>query len=709
MNGVRTGNWAIIAVCAALALGSGCKKKEQTAPVAPPSPATVEAPSTPAANQAAALSRIPADALAIAVASGPKELLAKLGRAEVVAALGDTYTKAAAMVALEMGRDLMDPGTWAEIGIDASGPVGIVWLGMEEETGAAFVSVSDAAKLRRYLEDYGAKLHDELQVLVPGDPVVLRPSREQDLAFVIASDSAFLVFGDHGREETEQAARRIASQKKEGSLAAAPAFTGALDQLAFGSDVTLWLDTPSVVSKVRGLMMPASELNDLTRRRDEAKAAGDAEEAARLTEQLAEELKWAEQSKNRREGEAALLEAAFGGLGPIAIGGQIEGPALRLKATSPLKKGSVLARGLRNGAGSPTLLRALSGPPLVAFAGTVDPAVALEFTRLLARADGDDLDDGLRELKQETGIDAATDVLPTLSGEAGFALTGRPDEIMAAHGREFERAIGFTATFGVKDEEALRASLVKLWASRAFASIASVDKPNGSARLAIPEWRDVHVAIVDKTLVVTTDPDAFGRVQKGGRGAWLDAEGNAALGAAIGAEGPAAMMIYDNRMMGMVFMALDFGDWAESGVSAPENPSPEWNKALAAYKAAKKEEAQLRDKVDALELKLIDAALGGIGFTVASARVAGDRLDFTGAQVVGGASVPAAAAEAARQLAEGIPLLEEHNKKRWEASERAQELRSKLTYLAEPDDGGAGHERDLDPGPMDAIKEIQAP
>lgn len=656
-----------IALACVLALGIWSCKKDTPTPQ-PPAQAQGLAASKPAASDAAVLARIPADALAVVLGASPKDLAEKLGRTKVTDALGLTYAKAAAAITLFSGHDLLDPAAWAGFGVDPDAPFGFAWLHARDEAIAVFFTLKEPQKLITFVKGLMARAGGGEPIeQKEGDVTLVYAERDPEAVLVVAPDSAFLVISDRGGEEGMRHARRVATQRRDGSLLASDRFKGALSGLAFGRDATVWVDTQALVAAVEADLADRGE-KPVEMPSDDAWAK---EHKARMD---AENERWSK----RQQAELELLRQLVGGFDGLALGLEVEGPALNLKAWGRLKEGTLLARGLKGAKGAPAVLRSLADRPMFAAAGTVDPAVAMEVVRLFARADGEDLDQVFGELKG-VGVDVPGAVWPLLDGRVGFAFTADLAAIYADPKENVSRKFGMTFTVGVKDPAKAKEALNSVWKVSEISELVTVE--GDRARVKVPDWHDVHVGVVGDTVLITSDPGAFERLAAGAARLLTSLEGTP-VGQALSTPEPSAMMLYDHRLAGLLFLLFQ-GSWPEPDVTLPDDASPEQKKLLAQYQAAKKTLADLEKRREDAQLRLGDRIFSTVGVLAASGNVQGGAFVARGAQVMP-APIPDAAATIAKSVVELIEQDEASRRERWTAQDRADELRRALADLPEP-------------------------
>jgi hypothetical protein len=494
-----------------------------------------------------------------------------------------------------------------------------------------------------------------------GNATLLSSSRERETVLVLASGGAWLVISDRGGEPAMRHARRIAELGKEASLAGSARFGKALDALASGGHATVWVDTRALTAAYR------SHLEE--RRAEPPVDPGDAEAAAR-------EREWKARWEKRSEAEFALFDGLIGGFDAVAIGFDITGAGVRMKAWGGLREGSLLARGLKNGAGVPPVLRSLEARPLFAAAGAVDTAVAMEALALLARADGDELDEGLDEARRELGIDVRADLVGALDGRIGFAITGDLAKIMES-GDDPERHFGGSLTLGVSDPAKVKATLDKLWAARGVSRLVTVAGPGERARIAVPRWRDVHVGVVGDVLLATTDPAAFERLGQEGRAGLIDAEAEGPAKDVLRAADPAAVMWYDHGLAALLLSAFRF-DWDDGPIPLGEDATDAQKSAHAEYVAARNRANELKKQWQAVEDRAAREVTRRLGILAASARVEEGAVVVRAAQVMGADTLPNAAATIARTVVESQEQLDRLRREMWQAEDSANMLGRRL-------------------------------
>lgn len=673
---------AVAALAATMALG-GCKKSApapvERAPLAVAAPAAL-AKSHSVIADAKALDRLPKGTLALAVFGNPADLVARLGRAEVAEALGTTWVKAVAASTLMIGANLLDPAGWGSIGVDTAAPVGIAWLGARDETAVVFVTLKDPAAFRSFVDGLAAKEHDALVAEEVGGVTLLRAGREDDGALVLGKEAAWLVISDGGGGAALRHARAIATlENKADSLAADPRFRSmAVEKLEFGKDAAAWVDVQAVIAAIREASqrpLGGDEPDYLQQELDDAKASGDTERLERAKAALEREQSWRAERAKLREAENAAIEQLFGGIDGLAVGAEIDGGAIRLRAVAPLRAGTLLARGLHNSPGALPLERVLGQRPLVMLGGTVDPAVALEATALVASADGGDIEEIFDLARSELGVDTRGALVPALDGRVGIAMTADLDAVRAAKDDDVERLFGGALVLGLSEPAKMRGILDALWKQPVVQGHVTVDADSGRATMHPAHWRDIHVAVVGDVLVITTDRGDLDRAAGTGKGAI--AEGGGVVAEVAGAEGGAIVGLYDHRILGWLLGSIRF-DFGDQEVEPGESDSPERKQKIAAYQAARKRADALRDKREDVQMRAIMDVTRSIGVLVAEGRVDGAAIVATGALVTGHGSVAEASGSIAKVTLVSVQQGDAIREELWKAEDEARAIRDEL-------------------------------
>ncbi len=596
----------------------------------------------PALLEAGALRLLPPDTLFVMGLGDPLGVMDDLGRERVVARFPQEYGELSAGVREATGHDLLDPGQWPRIGIDPHGPMGFAWLDLGDETFAFFVTLTDAAALEAFLTQMSAKDGHPLSAETVGDARILHPPRDPELQLVLRSGQAVLVISDEGGPEAIAAARRVALQDADESLAAQDGFRGAMDALAFGAAGALWLDARRLLETLLAAEEAAPvrwEQQEYDRGRNEGLPA---DILAALREQLSEERRWRDEYEQRRLGQRALLDALVASAGSLTLGVELDARALRLRSVADLPRTSLLGRLVRPGDGVPLLVRALGDVPVYLGTARFDMDAVLDAIELLVAADGGDMAEVRRDFREELGLDFDQDLVAAFDGELGIAFTGGFGA--ASDPVAFFQALGGALVLGVRDEGKARALVERLVAEPDLAQLVA-RTPDGGWRIDVPFWRPLHLALAGGALILTTDEGFVGRARSGAAGPWFAASAGSPVGALLRDDRAAAVYVADLSVMKLWVGSLRAGMVAGATAPLPE-PAPGAAEPSAKERQIRRTMAELdsaiQERSESMErarTAAMERLIGLIGTTVFVGRVEGDRLASCGAQFVGADSL----------------------------------------------------------------------
>ena len=321
-------------------------------------------------------------------------------------------------------------------------------------------------------------------------------------------------------------------------------------------------------------------------------------------------------------------------------------------------------------------------------AASVDVAEALLAVDAALKADGESLEKLFAEIKSKLTIDPRA-ALGALDGTGSFALTLK-DPLALASDRG-SQSLGLHVALGLKAPAEAQA-LVDVAALK-LPPVARV-KRNAKTRgfsLPVPDWRELHVAVVGKTLAVTTDPEFLRRVERGAAGA-LDKV----------LPTPTVPVVTTRDAVGVFFMdyLMPMGMLASRRSEYAYDPStnqPYWRfpevahekidkvPHSPAYKAKLKEwralDAKARKAEEAREraqTKVLLAVAGSIGALAVDLRETGDGLLLEGGQFFGPGGLARAIELAidATGMKDNEPIWELYDK-RSKAEQELQEVRAR--------------------------------
>lgn len=633
---------ALAALTLLLAGQLGCKKKggseeaeASNAAAAPTSNRAVPT-ETPVLSGLDALALLPADVATVGAVDGIGPWLERVGwdalRADQAEALAGT-SKLSSDV---LSHDFLDPATLGKIGVDASRPVGFAAWASGGPAAAAFVPLTDSAKLLAWLEGLPKDDDIELRKETLGDATLVSVSGFNGAALLVRSDWALLV----GARNGVSVARELATLKREDSLAANERLDGALAGLAYGQQAAVFVDLEATAELV-GVF------------------AGFAEARILAVEML---------------GKQATL----------ALGGAVTGDAVLVSGVLGLDRRSPLRPLLKASKGTPTIVRITKDRPLQLVHISLDPKAVFRAVRKVASKAGAPFDEALSALKEATGFDPeALDKL--ITGEAAIAVTGDLTNLDDASVRQDDlliSRIGGTALIGIVDEARIKALIETVLTLAPKRMRERVTGGNGTWRVDVEDFKPVTVTLGNGYLAIGTDAAAVEALSAGDRAFTGGLEGER-LKAVLGAEDVA------------VLAAVDVGTWMNLLVgthSAESRPSdemmtpasdPEVEAKRAEWLAKRKELHELRKTLDDAERARIAGVFGPMGYLAGHARVSRAGYEGTAGFFLRGVGVEAWLGTIMRAIVEQETIARVQRNRSYELSEQVWKLQAETRRLIE--------------------------
>jgi len=667
---------AVLATGLALA---GCRPKPETAnasPMASTSASTLATSPRAAPPPAVAPARAPIDLLPegtgfVVSAASVRHVLRVVDVVALIGTYRPYYDQAAAYLEQGFGHNLLDPGRWPEIGVDPDRPIGGALLDAGSGSSCVFISLSDPQKFRAFVGRVGTKLGGDLESVYEDRGIVLAHEPGARSSLVLRDDFAFLVMVGNPNLAPYDFARELASVDPARGLAASPRWQQAVgpatprDLLAF-VDIARMLRGELEAHKRMSETGPSWAEQELQRLREQG---GSAEEIARW-EQVADEQRAAEaQHHERQRRERELWTAMFGPLGPIVIEVSLGAEAIAGTARAQAPASSLLRRAIEAGGGPPLALTAASERVLFGTGGKLDVAEAIAALDAVLRADGKSVDALFADLQRNLGGEPRA-ALEMLDGAVSFALTTRDVQALATAGGK--SAFGFNLALGFKNAVAADA-LVAVTMAKIPSSplgLAGLKVKRGKSRghvVTVPQWREVHVAVVGSTLTISTDPKFAQQVERAPAESWTPRQ--AQVGPIVTASAAAATLLLDHALLLGMFMARGGHDGHRY---EPSQNQPYWRfPALAhaaidavpqspAYKARLKEWLRLDAKIERTEKtqerRRTELALGAadsLGSLALHLRETDDGLRTEGGQYFG----PGGLARTIERVVEGLATI----------------------------------------------------
>lgn len=567
------------------------------------------------------------------------------------------YRKIADELVRETGRDFLDPKTLADMGIDTRGRMGFAILSMQPFGAVGFATVKDKGRLRAALFEIARRTNVEIVSTPLGHAEILRTT-DKGPAIVIREPFVAFVFASGG-EGNDDPAFALATMDPHMSLAATKGFKKATGGLA-PSDAMFFLDggalQRNVLAAMGGNEPPPVSQNWA---RDElAKARQDKAPPERIKE-LEEQAKRIDEDNarwaRRRQGERRAFELLLSGLTTSVWTADAKPTSVVGQGITTFAADSPILLAFENAAGSPPLVRALDGQPLLVLTGKANVQKFLEVVDLLAQADGTSWAEVSKEIAEDTGIDPDKDLKPLVTGQVGFAIVRDGD----SEASDVEaKDIGAALHVEVHDPKGARSLLEKAAKGIVAKEGVKVRKAGDGWVVDVPKWRKVFVDIQGPHLVIATDPKLVGRIAGGKEGSIVKQAVKPAL-AAASLQDSAAGMLFDPDMSFLFFGVRRKDEPMTSSAESPEDMKVPKSRA---WKAKEREIQALQKKLDKAEEERSEKELSSFrnvirpwGAFGASARRDGNALVVQGGWFVRADSLAAALSsslEAVRKLEE---------------------------------------------------------
>ncbi len=397
-----------------------------------PDPGAKNTPTKQAAKAAApnalvgapGLELVPRGALFVASTGPIDKVLERLGYAGFVKAMGALYLEAAAELTRETGRNLVDPATWGEMGVDLSKPLGFAWLDGPRKAVMFFATLRDAKAFEKAIVGLFERGKEKLVRSTVGDAIVLHPEGDRDVNMLIRGQRAALLITGRGGEDIEIWRKRVAELTPEASMATHPALAADMKALGSGREAGGWVNTTALVGAIVDDMTRdhAAEWDERSLAR--ARASGDQARVEQIEANIRERRMKNPLAAAKRKAKGALARGFFAGIGGVAIGITAEGPVLKVAARVPLTADSLPRAIFNPGKGPLRVPLAWHQHPVFLGTGRVNMKNGVERLQAIAIAAGEkrDLDRAREEARRELGLDLS-DMPALLNGEVGLALT----------------------------------------------------------------------------------------------------------------------------------------------------------------------------------------------------------------------------------------------------------------------------------------------
>lgn len=456
---------------------------------------------------------LPVEVAVLVEAGDPAAVLAHIRRLDKFPEFQSLRSEASG----ELGVDLLDPEAWQKIGLDRHGPAGFALLDIEAQGFAVYVSLTDARAFGDFIERMAAReadrsgQRDTMSSAEVGRGFVYRLGEE--LSVILRENVAMLVFVDRPERVGRDYAATIATIDPREALSHSKTFAWAREQVEVADDGLLFVDTRGLLAQIEREMVDSySGVSYAQDELDRARSIGESVERIKeLEARVEEERRWQLERETRQAGERELVRALFGPIEAFVAAGELRDDAISAHARLLIPGDGLLARVFLPLDVESPLLRALDQPPLTAVDGRVDMQVFLQLVELLARSEGESLQDLNVQMRDASGIDVLVDVIPLLTGTGGFMLTQmREPDVKRMY--DADKNLGLAAYVGVSDPERVRQLIDGLLRSKRVPELRRQARGDGWV-LAVPKWHEVTITLVGDRLVVSTDSKLGDRIR----------------------------------------------------------------------------------------------------------------------------------------------------------------------------------------------------
>lgn len=699
MNARRLARSSLVVVLGA-ALGSpiaACRPKPEAGPTAPlvqappqPRPPVEAPPPKPVAVATAPVQLLPEGTGVTLTVASVQHLLRVVDYPALIAKYRPQYDQVAAAVVQSTGHNLLDPVKWREIGVDPDGPIGFAVFDVEAGAGCAYFTLADATRFRDFVDQTGAKLGGRIFPVFEDRGVVLASEAGASTALVLRDGFAFFVFVDRPDKAPYDYARELASVDPARALAASARWQKAVgaaaprDLLAF-VDVAGMLRA-SIEARRKSAENPEPTWAELELQRLREQGAP-AEEIARWEQTAAEQKQFEAQLRERRLREQEVSQSIFGPLGPWVVELSLTDKAVQGTVRVQAPETALVRKIVVPRDAPPLALTAAGQRVLFGGGGSFDEAELVRVLAAMAKASGEDLERVFAEIQRDLGVDPRG-VLAALDGTGSFALTIKDPAALATD--KGTQALGFTLALGLKEPEKIQGLLDAVAAKLPPPLKARKDAKARRYSVKVPDWNEVHVAVVGARLAVSTDVNFLAAVERG------------SPGPGKGLPAATVPVVTAREAVGVLFMdyVAPMGLFVARSSSSyrydPATNQPYWRfpevaqekidkvAQSAAYKAKLKEWRALDDKVrkaeearERAQTKVILAVAESVGSLAVNLRETAEGLQAEGGQYFG----PGGLARAIELGVDAISTRGGGDDPVWELYDRRSKVEQEMTEI----------------------------
>lgn len=454
---------------------------------------------------------LPEDVPVLVEAGDPAAVLAHIRRLDKF----PEFQSVRSDISGQLGIDLFDPEAWQKIGLDRHGPVGFAVLDIEAQGLVVYASLTDARAFGQFIERMAdlSGQRDQMSSAEVGHGFVYRLGEEASV--ILRENVAMFVLVERPERAARDYVATIATLDPREALSHSKAFAWAREQVEVADDGLLFVNGSGLLAQIEREMGSSDSDYGIRYAQDEldrARASGESVERIKELEQrVEEERRWQIERETRRNAERELVRALFGPIEAFVAAGELRDDAISAHARMLIPGDGLLARMFVPLDVESPLLGALDQPPLTAVDGRVDMQVFMQLVELLARSDGEELQDLNANARDATGIDMLAEALPLLTGTGGFIVT-QMHEPDVKHMYDADKNYGLAAYVGVTDPERVRKLLDGLVRSKRVPELSRQARGDGWV-VSVPEWHDVVLSLVGDRLVVSTDAKLGDRIR----------------------------------------------------------------------------------------------------------------------------------------------------------------------------------------------------
>ena len=529
----------------------------------------------------AALETIPKGAALVVAVEGIAPMLERLGYADAKKAHPALMAPLAEESKAAVGADITDPASLATLGIKSGAPVTFsAWYG-DEPVALLTVEVRDEEALRGTMGKLAALAKQELGDERVGDARVLSLAGDDMPVVIVRGKTAGLLMKRTGAVAL---AKKLAVLPRTGSVASREDIAVAVKALGGGEQVSAFVDVTRFARLLVQMESPSASAEEVATRADSMVA--------------------------QTMGANALAVLA----GSVSPDGIVVNGALTLDPESPLRL--LLAKT----PGTPAILSAVTEHPVWLLGGRFDIKALYRAFGKAATLGGEQEAAGgvVASALEVLGIDSAERLDSVLTGDVGFAVTGKLDMAdLDKSEDEIMRHLGVTATVETKGAETATAILGAVTRKLSGEPTQRVTEADG--RWTVDGWmpRPVHFGAVGAQAIASTDPAAVRRMPEAG-----------SLVTALDSKGAKALL--DTKDIGLVGV-LDLGvlvpvvTWSGSSawdreIAGQPGDSEARKAAIAEYKSKRAELDKAQRALTAGENADMAAAAGKLGLLIGRAK-----------------------------------------------------------------------------------------